>query len=174
MRIQSCIAAAMLMALAACGKSGTDANGSTTASSGGDASIQPGEWEIRSEVVSVNAPGLPPAVAAQMKQPAKVNRECITPEEAKAPKSGMFSGEDAKNCKQEGFNWSGGRIAGTTTCTGADGSPDSKVTMILDGQYSAQSMDINMKTNTEARGIKMDMEVRMSGRRIGECPAGKA
>jgi hypothetical protein len=174
MKIQSCIATTMLLALAGCGGSGTDGNGSTAASSGGGESLQPGEWELKSEVLSVNAPGLPPAVAAQMKQPATVKRECITPEEAKAPKSGMFAGEDAKNCKQEGFNWSGGRIAGTTTCTSPDGSPASKVTMTMAGQYSAQSMDINIKTNTETQGVKMDMEMRMSGRRIGECPAGKA
>ena len=174
MRIQSSIAATVLLALAACGSPGSEGNGTAAKSDGGGGAValQPGEWEMKMEVVSVNAPGLPPAVAAQMKQPATVNRDCMTEEEAKGPKGDMFTGGQANNCKQEGFTWSGGRIHGVTTCTEPGGT--GKTSMTMDGEYTAQSMDINMKTDTEARGVKMATEMRITGRRLGECPAGKA
>ena len=120
----------------------------------------------------MNAPGLPESVTAAMKQPTVTNRTCMTPEEANGPKADMFAGNAGANCKQEGFSWSGGRIKGKTTCAGTDGT--GKVSMTMDGTYSAQSMDMNMKMTTEAAGTPMTVETRMTGKRVGECPAGKA
>lgn len=176
MRIASFVTAAGLLALAACGGSDkADGNGSAAksgAAAGGDVKLQPGEWEMAMETISVTAPGLPPAVAASMKQPRVTNRTCMTQEEAEGPKADMFAGSSGANCKQEGFVWAGGRMKGTTTCSGTGGT--GKVSMMMDGQYSAQSMDVNMKMTTEAAGTPMTVETRMTGKRLGDCPAGKA
>jgi hypothetical protein len=178
MRIASFVTAAGLLALAACGgPDKADGNGSASkqgsaASAGGDVKLEPGEWEMAIETVNVSAPGLPPTVVASMKQPRVTDRTCMTQEEANRPKADMFAGSAGSNCKQEGFTWAGGRMKGTTTCTAAGGK--GKVTMAMDGQYSAQSMDINMKMTTEAAGTPMTVESRMTGRRVGDCPAGKA
>lgn len=179
MRIRTSIATIGLVALAACGSSDTSkGNGSATATApagggGTTVKLQPGEWEMTMETLKVDAPGMPPQVAAAMKkQPRATSRDCMTAEEAEGPKAEMFKGANGANCKQEGFVWSGGRIQGTTTCTGEKGV--GKMSMTMAGQYSPTSMDVTMKMITEAAGTPMTIETRMTGRRIGECPAGKA
>ena len=164
MRIQSCLAATMLLALGACG-------GST----GSGTELQPGEWEMKMEVVDVKGPGIPPQAVEQVKrQAATTTRDCMTAEEAKGPKADMFTQGNAANCKQEDFTWSGGKIHGVVTCGGPGPGGQGKVTMTMDGQYGAQNIDMTMKTKTEAQGMSMDMDMKMTGRRIGECPAGKS
>jgi hypothetical protein len=182
---------AAALALAACGSSGGDkagegaANGSAAATekggsgsfgsgaasgSGSAVNLQPGEWEMKMEVVNVKVEGLPEGVADGMKsQAGGTNRTCMTPEEAKAPKGDIFTGDNAANCKSEGFKWEGGRIAGKTTCAGQGGTGQTVMTM--DGRYTPQSIDMTMKSDTEMMGKAMTMEMRVSGKRIGECTA---
>jgi hypothetical protein len=167
-------AVAAVLALAACGSSDKgDGNGSA-ASGGGSASgvsLQPGEWEMKTEVVNVTAEGLPAGIADGMKaQAASTTKTCMTPEEAKGPKGDIFAGNQS-NCKSEGFSWSGGRIKGKTTCSGQGGA--GKTVMEMDGTYSAQNIDMTMKSETDLgmAGKAMKMEMRVSGRRIGECTA---
>jgi hypothetical protein len=173
------ILGAAALALAACGgseKSGGNGSaaaggGSGSASaSGSGVSLQPGEWEMKTEVVNVTAEGLPPGIAEGMKaQGGTSSKTCMTPEEAKGPKAENFAQNNAGNCKSEAFTWSGGRIKGKTTCTGEQGAGSSVVTM--DGTYSAQSIDMTMKSETDVAGKGLTMEMRLSGRRLGECTA---
>lgn len=170
------------LALAACGSSGGDkagegGNGSAEATGsgggGGSASgvsLQPGEWEMKMEVVDVKVEGLPPGLAENMKsQAGGINRTCMTPEEARAPKGDIFAGDKSGGCKSEGFKWEGGRIEGKTVCPGKGGSGQTVMTM--DGRYSAQSIDMTMKSQTDLMNKPMTMEMRLSGRRVGECTA---
>jgi hypothetical protein len=168
------ILGAAMLALAACGSSGkSGGNESAAAGGGGSASgvsLQPGEWEMKMEVVNVAAEGLPPGMAEGMKKSStRTDRTCMTPEEAKAPKGDLFAGNQASGCKSEGFKWEGGRIEGKTVCPGQGGAGQTVMTMA--GRYSAQNMDMTMKTETDLMGKPMTMEMRVSGRRVGECSA---
>jgi hypothetical protein len=175
MKTQLILGAAVL-ALAACGNpggkdGGNASSGAAGGGSGAGVSLQPGEWEMKTEVVNVNIEGLPPGMAEGMKkQASNTNRTCMTPEEAKGPKGDMFAG-GKNNCKSEGFSWAGGRIQGKTTCTGEGGT--GTTVMEMSGQYSPQSIDMTMKSQTDlgVGGKKMSMEMRVSGRRVGECSA---
>ena len=40
-----------------------------------------------------------------------------------------------------------------------------------DGRYTPQSIDMTMKSDTEMMGKAMTMEMRVSGKRVGECTA---
>jgi hypothetical protein len=171
------ILSAAALALAACGSNEKgDGNGSAAAGGGGSPSasasgvnLQPGEWEMKTEVVNVSAEGLPAGVAEGMKaQASSSSKTCMTPEEAKGPKGDIFAGKGS-NCKSENFSWSGGTIKGRTVCTGQGGAGET--VMEMDGKYSAQSIDMTMKSKTELAGKGMTMEMRLSGRRIGECGA---
>jgi hypothetical protein len=176
MKTQLILGAAAL-ALAACGSSGKNGGNGSSAVAGGSGSggvsgvsLEPGEWEMKTEVVNVSAEGLPAGIAEGMKaQAASTTRTCMTPEEAKGPKGDMFSGNQS-NCKSEGFSWSGGRISGKTVCTGTGGA--GRTEMAMDGHYSAQNIDMTMKSKTDLAGKAMTMEMRVSGRRVGECTAG--
>jgi hypothetical protein len=174
------ILSAALLTLAACGRSGDGAGGNAatgaTGSTGGSASaagisLQPGEWEMKTEVVNVTAEGLPPGIADSMKQQAGgTTRSCMTAEDAKGPKGDMFTRGQGANCKSEGFSWSGGSIKGKTTCTGSGGATG-KVEMTMDGRYDAQSIDMTLKSKTDVAGHAMSTEMRISGKRVGECSA---
>jgi len=177
MHIRSCIAAAGLLALAACGSSGTksDENGSAAAKGGGAPAgavkLQPGQWEMTMETLNVTAPGLPPAILASMKRPKVTTQNCMTPEDAEGPNGKFLSGGDQGNCTHEGFTMAGGRLHGSTTCTAPGGA--GKTTMAMDGQYAPQSMNIAMTMTSDMGGRQLKVESRMTGRRIGDCPAGK-
>lgn len=179
------ILGAAALALGACGSSGGDkageggaGNGTAAAAQGGGGSggsasgvnLQPGEWEMKMEVVDVKVEGLPEGVADGMKsQAGNVNRTCMTPEEAKAPKGDIFAGDKSGQCKSEGFKWEGGKIAGKMTCAGQGGT--GQTVMNMDGSYTPQSIDMTMKSETEMMGKAMTMEMRVSGKRVGECTA---
>ena len=165
------ILSAAVLVLAACGKSGGGNESSVSGGGllGGGVSLQPGEWEMKTEVVNVVAEGLPPGMLDGMKKSAgATTRTCMTPEEAKGPKGDIFAGNQS-NCKSEGFSWSGGKIKGKTTCAGQGGTGQTVMTM--DGSYGAQNIDMTMKSETDLAGKAMTMEMRVSGRRVGECSA---
>lgn len=163
---------AAALALAACGGSAdkSDGNGTAAAAGGSGVSLNPGEWEMKMEVVDVAAEGLPPGMAESMKKSASsTSRTCMTPEEAKGPKGDIFAGDKSGNCKSEGFKWEGGRIQGKTVCPGQAGTGETEMTM--DGTYGAENIDMTMKTKTDLMGKPMTMEMRVSGKRVGECSA---
>jgi len=179
MHAKVCLAIGLVVALAACGKSGgqnssggsTAPAGGSTAPAGGSAavSIQPGEWEMTYETVDIDAPGMPPAYAAQMKGHKVTRRDCITPEEAARPLTKMMENKDNR-CDYSGFTFGGGHIQGTISCGG--GKSPGKVTMTTSGQYDGQTYAYTSNmTMTGPRG-DMKVESRATGHRVGECPAG--
>ena len=167
--------AASLLALAACG-SKSDGN-STKASGGGGllggpVQLQPGEWETTMQVVDFKAPNMPAGIAERMKQQPTTKRDCMTEEEAKGPKPESFAPQqNGMGCKQEDFVWGNGRIHGKTTCEGANGS--GKMAMTMDGTYTPTTIDIGLKNETETNHVATSMEMRITGHRVGECPAGQ-
>ena len=170
MRASLSIASALVLALAACG-SGEKGGESSAVGGGSGGSMQPGEWEMTMETVNVSAPNMPPEAMAQLKQAPVTTRTCMSEEEARGPKPETFAANaGGANCKAEGFSWAGGKIKGKTTCSPPGAG---KMTMEMDGEYGPTSMTMNMKTQTEAQGMTMAMDVRMTGKRIGDCPAGK-
>lgn len=167
---------AAALALAACGGSEkSDGSGTEAAATGGGGggsgvSLQPGEWEMKMEVVDVKAEGLPAGMAEGMKKSASTtSRTCMTPEDAKGPKGDIFAGDKSGNCKSEGFKWAGGRIEGRTVCPGQGGAGETTMTMA--GTYGARNIDMTMKSETDLMGKPMTMEMRVSGKRVGECSA---
>ncbi len=169
--------AASLLALAACG-SKSDGNSSGGSGGGGllggPVQLQPGEWEVTSRLVDFKAPNMPASVTERMKAaPATTKRDCMTEEEAKGPKADSFAPpSEGQNCKQDDFVWGNGRIHGKTSCEGSNGA--GKMSMTMDGTYTPTSMDITVKSENEVNHMPASMEMRISGRRIGECPAGEA
>lgn len=176
MKIATCIAAIGLASLTACGssdKAGEKDKGAPAASAptGALVKLQPGQWEMTMQAISVDAPGLPPGIADTLKARTSTNLTCITPEEANGPKGDVFGGGKDADCKQEGFSWAGGRVQGKTTCVGKDGA--GKTVVQIDGQYGGQSMDVKMNMAMEMQGKTITIASRMTGRRVGDCPAGK-
>ncbi|HWT13397.1 MAG TPA: DUF3617 domain-containing protein [Allosphingosinicella sp.] len=158
------IAAVPALLLIACGGGGSGGGGG----GGGDTvSFQPGQWETTIQVTSMNMPGMPKGMAAPTPPPTTV-RNCLTAEQARQPSADFLTGSAGSGCRSENFSMANGRISGTVQCD-AQGTT---MRSTMDGQYTATSYEMNMQTQTQAQGQNVDMEVRATARRIGDCPSG--
>jgi hypothetical protein len=164
MRKTMWVAAALVLALAACGKSGNQDNGSASAAA--DVQLQPGEWEMVRETVDVRDPDtfFPPA---EKKGEKTTKRYCLTPEQAAQPVK-MLEAEDKGLCDYKDYSFANGRMGGTITC----GTPawPGKITISSDGQYDGQSYaHTDTVTNRHQSGATV-VEYRVAGHRVGDCP----
>jgi hypothetical protein len=144
-------------------------------------SIQPGEWEMTSEMVSVEAPGAPPQVAAQLRaslpNQRQTRRQCITPAEAANIGRNLIGNEaTARGCRFADTTFAGGVIRIGVNCRQPGG--QATMQMAVQGSFSATQLNAGLRMNLtgprqEGSGVQaITMTGRMSGRRIGECPAG--
>jgi len=175
------IAGSLVLALAACNKSGQQ-NASAGGSGGGGSSapsilsgasqMQPGLWEMSYETTNVTGAGIPAAYLAQMKGHKETRRDCITPEQAAHPMAKMVEAQQKGQCNFSGFSIAGGRIQGTVTC--GDSKTPGKMTMTMNGQYDATNYAYTNRMTTEGRGMNMTIESQAVAHRVGDCPAGGA
>ena len=173
-----CMGLSGMLALAACGgpeKAESNAASGEKAESAGSGApgvkMQPGEWETTVETVKVEAPNMPKEVIGMIGGQQKMTmRSCVTPEQAAEPSGDLFRGKKDGNCTYQNFSVSGGKVKGTMTCSGGD-MPGS-VSLEMDGQYGGDSYDVSQKMTTTGQGMSMKIETHVTGRRIGDCPAG--
>jgi hypothetical protein len=169
------LCAGAILALSACG-SGSDGSGNVgsaekapaAAASGGDiaATMQPGEYEVTTQFVSMEAPNMPAGMANAIKGRTEANRNCVTEKDLKEANSDMFAGKEAKQCSQNSIKLAGGRMSGTLKC----GSGAGTSTLTIDGSYTASTYQAEMKM--EAGGVTT--HVKMAAKRVGECSAADA
>lgn len=179
------LAGSALLALGACGKSEDKAgSGGETQSTQEIAaqvkkvSLQPGEWETTSEILDArmeNAPeGMPAGMMASMKGRKTSVKSCITPEQAENPGADFLAAQKDGRCTYSGFEMSGGAIRGAVTCGGEGGG---SATMKMEGVYTPTSYTTTVDMvstgmgGPQARGMTMHMTTKVSGKRVGECPA---
>lgn len=179
------LAGSALLALGACGKSEDKTEGDGEAQSAQEiaaqvekVSLQPGEWETTSEIVDAkieNAPeGMPAGMMDAMKGRKTSVKSCITPEQAENPGADFLAAQKDGRCTYSGFEMAGGTIKGTVTCAGGEGGT---ATMTMEGAYTPASYTttVNMVSagmgGPQAKDMTMHMTTRVSGRRVGDCPA---
>ncbi len=174
-------------ALAACGQSGQSAGGNDSSSSAAAAAaavLEPGLWETRVEILKVEV--LPVETAEGTFTPELVrhsppttSQSCLTPQMAAESFRRFMVGGTASDCDRGGFAMSNGRIGGSFSCKGMD----EQTTYRVEGRYTSTSYDATSKAEVRASGrppptpmmptvTPLDMTSRVTGRRIGDCPAG--
>jgi len=126
--------------------------------------ISPGAWEskIVADMDMPNMDKVPPEMAKAMKekmQQGQTVTSCVTPEDVKSPKAGMFGGD--QSCRYDHFTLAGGTIDAKMTCT----REGKKQVMTVKGNYSATTYHTEVKT--EGDGAKFSATV--DARRTGEC-----
>lgn len=174
-----------LLALAACDKGPevkvTNATPEEVAakvkeSRAGELQLDPGQWQITTSLKLVDAQGMPAGALDQMKaamQRSSTDTQCLTPEEAKRPNSGLFAGRENSRCKYDSFEMGGGKINASMRCPGASGG---EMLMTMEGSYAPKSYKVEavMSMNMPGEGQKMKMAMQSSGTRIGECAGAAA
>jgi hypothetical protein len=153
-------------------ENGSALNGSAATSGAGPAAgtatatLQPGQWELKTEVLRMNVPNMPAGVSPPMPPPSTVTY-CLTAEQARQPNANFFTGSgEGGGCRSDNMSMTGGRIQGTVQCEGQGVAMRSE----LSGEFAATSYRIEQRVHTSAQGMDMDMESRTSGRRLGDCP----
>jgi hypothetical protein len=178
---------ALLLALGAAACNG-QAGGNRT--SGGERpaelSMRAGMWETQMRILSVDAPGAPSEIQAALRGSISTapvfERSCLTPAEAANPVGAFRDRSTRENtnftCESGESVFTGGRIRMTLTCRSNNGQPDLRQAMV--GTYAADRFQaaVTGETATPATEALQSYPVRISstltGRRIGDCPAGAA
>jgi hypothetical protein len=154
------------LAVAACGD--REARNMSVGEVAGELSamrIEPGFWELSSDVVEVRGPDLPRELRNRMVGPRSRMRHCITPEQASRPSANFLAARADGGCAYRSFSVRGGRVTGEMICA------DSRTRM--DGRYRPAAYDMRMEMESPAPdGAVMILELRARGRRIGICPEG--
>lgn len=173
------ISVASLALVTACSDSGADKDGDgkitseEVAAEMNEVNLEPGEWENTVEIVDVKIEGLPEGAPAGMMDSIKgqktTSKSCITEEQAQNPGAEFFAAQEKTACEVKKFDMSGGAISSEMACSNM-GAPG-KMNMAMDGQYGPSSYDMTMKMDGDAGGMKMNMEAKSSGKRIGDCPS---
>lgn len=133
--------------------------------------FQPGEWQTTSEVLEVEVPGVPPELAAQMRERMLARTSvssCLTPEQAERPGADLFAGQQG-NCRFDRFTMTDGRIDSAMTCAGGDsGAPPARI--LMTGTFDATHFAMENRIEAiGAPGGTMKMRSRVTGRRTGPC-----
>lgn len=127
--------------------------------------LVPGEWEatvsiLRMEGASMPSGGLPIP-------PPTTTRNCISPDQADKPLDGILNASAMPaGCVSERAEVSGGRINATFSC--AQNNVPSRIT--ISGAFSPTNYDMNMEMRAGEGAAAIRSDMRVTGRRIGECP----
>ena len=163
--------AAALLVVAGCGdsQSGRNMSAEDVADELASVKIEPGQWEATNEILSAEAPGMPPGVLEGMVGKKTTTRNCVTPEQAAKPDANFLAAQKGSNCSYQDFSMSGGRMTGTMTCRG--GETPGKMVMAMSGEYGPTSYDMtmDMKTSELPGGMSMTIKAKTTGKRIGDC-----
>jgi len=148
-------------------------------SGGGADTIQHGQWEMVTAMTSIEAPGMPEPMLAQMRSQLASQRQtqsqCITAEQARNPSRNMMGQQNPAGCEFSDTTWAGGNIKIRATCR-PPGAPQMQVS--VEGTYTAQqinnriNMTMEMPNPTGAGGpMQIRLQGTMTGRRTGDCRA---
>ena len=168
MRPAAILIAGILLVAPGCGDEPAGRNMSAEEVAGelADLRIEPGLWELTSEVTDVRAPDLPLEVRNRMIGPRSRMRHCITPEQAEEPSANFLAVRSDSACVYRDVTLVEGRLRGAMACPGA--------TARMDGRYGAQAYMMRMEMESPMPGgASMVLAVRARGRRIGDCPEGE-
>ena len=131
---------------------------------GGGMQLQPGEWEttvaLRHEMMP-NAPNMQPVTW----------RTCLTPQMAANANPDTIGGDrqerEQEDCQRD-YSYANGRIQGTVICT----RPGDTTRAVTTGRFTPTSSEETVRIARRQAGTTYNSTMRISRRRIGDCPAG--
>jgi hypothetical protein len=132
--------------------------------------MNPGKWQSKVTIESINVPGMPSEIAQRMKQTiaqARGFESCLTKEDVKQPKEDFFTGKNDQ-CRYDHFTMSGGKIDAVMRCEEGNGTQ----VMRMAGTYSPDSYQMSMAMEHEggkADEAALAMKMRVEAHRVGQC-----
>ncbi|GMN12622.1 DUF3617 domain-containing protein [Altererythrobacter sp. MTPC7] len=139
---------------------------------------QPGEYEVASELIEFQLPGIPDDQAEMMRGImeggfSQTTTYCLTAEQAEKGWQDAVEGmqQADQDCEYSKFETAGNTLTASMTCTQDDGTV---AQVDMTGDLAETSQDITMAMSgksPEMPGGEMQMKLRMKSTRIGECTA---
>ena len=130
--------------------------------------IEPGLWEVSSEITDVRGPNLPLAIRERMIGPRGMVRHCMSPDQAARPSAAFLAGRGDGRCRYRGFAMENGVMRGAMTCTEPDSA--APVETMMAGRYGRTGYELRMEMlNPLPDGAVMRVFVTSRGRRVGRC-----
>lgn len=133
-------------------------------------SVQPGWYETKIKVLSIENPNIPKSAMDMMKKSGNMDfsvSACVTQAEAADwyGRPQTRGADDTLDCGAQRYTIAGGRVSGTITCKG----PIGEMTITTDGTYTPTSMSARtvMEGATPAGPMKQTME--MTSTRQRDC-----
>ena len=126
--------------------------------------IQPGQWEVRSQVTSIDMPGAPPQMLEMMRKP-HVTRHCLTPEQAAKGPQEMLK-ERKGECRFTRYALAGGRLDSVMQCSSKE---RGTMTVTSRGRYASGSYDVTSAMVMSGPRGQMKMSTVGQGKRVGPC-----
>ena len=169
--------------LAACGGSGADADGDgeitaeeAVTEASGMVKPRPGQYSSSVELVDFDLPGADPQQVAAMRGMMEgVGRQthsfCLTEAEADEGFRKMAENMQNGDCTIEEFDASVSKIDAQMTCNTEQGAASVKLTGTGTAESSEMTMDMS-QTSDMIPGGEMQMVMKVTNRRTGECEAG--
>lgn len=157
--------------------------------SGGGAvvAMEPGEWEWSIRVTNVRADNLPPEMREEMNRmrtnETRTARACMTVSaDVVRIQNLRFTvptpGGPAAGCRIAELSMEGGRIRGEMSCEGMPapggllgGAGTMSISSEMNGTYAARSLNVTGRGEMRIGERGASAEMRITGRRIGACPA---
>lgn len=130
---------------------------------------EPGQYDMKVEILSFNMPGAP----ENMLDMIKTNMEgsfadgyCLTPEEADKGFEEQLGqiGNDGQ-CDFNNLSVDGGNVTGKATCEMQGGT----MQMGMNGTVTSTSSDLTIDTVVDAGGKAMEMTMQVTQKRTGDC-----
>lgn len=176
-------AAFLALGLAACSGQGGGGNGGQAA---GTIAMRPGWWETTMRVLAIDSPNAPPELMDGLRTGISMapvtDRSCMTPAQSANPAEAMrvraLPNQQASGCETGEALFANGRIRMLITCHMPNGQPAMRQAMV--GSYSADRIQMAVSAQTSMPGndlspaFRVRIESEMTGRRLGDCPAGQA
>jgi hypothetical protein len=145
-------------------------------------SLQPGQWEMVTQMTSVESPGASAEAQALLRRQigqSQTNRQCMTARQARNPLQEMretLALTQGRNCRLTEEVFGDGVIRIRATCPSGEG-PGGQMSM--DGSFTATTIQASLTVSVQGANPVipgpgsggMRMTANVSGRRTGECPA---
>lgn len=130
-------------------------------------SVQPGRWESTTQIVDIEAPGLPPQAAQMMKGRSMKFSYCVTPEDAADGPKKMLEQSQNNNgeCKMLKYETSGNKMDAEMQCSSKE-MGTSRITMLGEFSETDYSLDMSMTSNG---GPFQRMVSSIKAKRLGAC-----
>lgn len=137
-------------------------NAGSGGSAGSAGTMQPGKWQMTTEVLDMKVNGMPPGIAVP--KPAPVTTSvCITPDQANAGPGNMMA-KSTPDCTVSKSTNADGKIAIEMSCK----TPAGPVTTKIDGTYSATETVMTSESVTPGEH-GATTKSRITSKRVGDC-----